>query len=459
MQLQMKTRCERCRASLRADGQAYICSYECTFCFVCASELKDSCPNCGGELIRRPRRATVLGVGEHVDPEEQWSVGRPWLIWVLSFGVWALVALAATGSIYELNRSRGYPMSFASVLGLELSQILTYAPLTPLALALAMRLPFQRGNWVRRSLQHLLFAVAFSVAHVILRGVTPFAGWDPKVGGFVSGIWNSQTHVFEIKWQIFRNLFLSDTVDDITGTYVPIVLVAHALSYYRRFRDRELHSTKLKMQLSKSHLQTLKSQLQPHFLFNTMHSISALMLTDVPAADKMMTRLSELLRMSLEENETQVATLSRELEFVDAYLEIENIRFADRLNIVRDIDPETLDAEVPHLLLQPLVENALLHGISRLSSGGEIRISASHDEHSLYLSVKDNGPGLVSGCDLPSRAGLGLKATRDRLKTLFGNDQTFEVRAPAQGGVEAWARIPLRLHEISSTHETVSDNS
>lgn len=459
MQLQMKTRCERCRASLRADGQAYICSYECTFCFVCASELKDSCPNCGGELIRRPRRATVLGVGEHVDPEEQWSVGRPWLIWVLSFGVWALVALAATGSIYELNRSRGYPMSFASVLGLELSQILTYAPLTPLALALAMRLPFQRGNWVRRSLQHLLFAVAFSVAHVILRGVTPFAGWDPKVGGFVSGIWNSQTHVFEIKWQIFRNLFLSDTVDDITGTYVPIVLVAHALSYYRRFRDRELHSAKLEMQLSKSHLQTLKSQLQPHFLFNTMHSISALMLTDVPAADKMMTRLSELLRMSLEENETQVATLSRELEFVDAYLEIENIRFADRLNIVRDIDPETLDAEVPHLLLQPLVENALLHGISRLSSGGEIRISASHDERNLYLAVKDNGPGLGTGEHPPSRAGLGLKATRERLKTLFGNDQTFEVRAPAQGGVEAWVRIPLRLHEISSTHETVSDNS
>jgi LytS/YehU family sensor histidine kinase len=151
--------------------------------------------------------------------------------------------------------------------------------------------------------------------------------------------------------------------------------------------------------------------------------------------------------------------LSRELEFVNGYLEIEKIRFADRLTVIRDIAPDTLDAEVPHLLLQPLVENAVRHGISRLSSGGEIRISANHDGHNLYLAVKDNGPGLGTGDYPPSRAGLGLKTTRARLETLFGNDQTFEVRAAAQGGVEAWVRIPLQLHEVSSTHEIVSDNS
>jgi two-component system LytT family sensor kinase len=454
MQLQMKTCCAKCRAPLRADGQAYICSYECTFCSACASESQGKCPNCTGELVRRPRRSAPVAGGENRDPGRAWG-NRPWLIWVVSFGVWTLVALAASGSIYELYRSRGYPMSFASVFASELSQILTYAPLTPFAFALAMRFPIQRGNWARRSLLHLSFALAFSIAHMTLRGMTPYAAWDSKVGGFVSGIWNSQTHIFEIKWQLFKNLFLSNVVDDITGTYVPIVLVGHALSYYRRFRDRELHSAKLEMQLAKSHLQALKSHLQPHFLFNTMHSISALMLTDVGAADKMMARLSDLLRMSLESSGIQITCLNRELEFVAGYLEIEKVKLGERLNVVLDIAAETLDAQVPSLLLQPLVENAIRHGISRLSSGGNIWITASHDGHDLHLRVRDNGPGLVKAADAPSRAGLGLETTRERLQTLYGNNQSFEIHGAPNGGVEVYVRIPFRVEPQLSMDEVV----
>jgi len=224
MQLQMKTRCERCEAVLRADGHAYICSYECTFCAACASDSQGTCPNCTGELTRRPRRTAPVQDEDTVASEGPWGM-RPRLIWAASFGVWSLVALAASGSIYELWRSRGYPMTFVSVLASELSQILTYAPLTPLVLALAMRFPIQRGNWVRRSLLHLLFALAFCIAHITLRGLTPYAAWDAKLGRFVSAVWNSQTHVFAINWQIFKNLFLSNVVDDTTGTYVPIVLL------------------------------------------------------------------------------------------------------------------------------------------------------------------------------------------------------------------------------------------
>jgi two-component system LytT family sensor kinase len=182
------------------------------------------------------------------------------------------------------------------------------------------------------------------------------------------------------------------------------------------------------------------------------------MLTDVPAADKMMTRLSDLLRMSLEDSETHVITLARELEFVNGYLGIELIRFEERLTIVLDIAPDTLDAEVPHLLLQPLVENAVRHGISRLSSAGEIRITASHDEHSLNLLVRDNGPGLRNRDDFPAKVGLGLKATRERLETLFGNAQAFEVHSPDEGGVEVCVRIPFRLHQLSSRPEIVSED-
>lgn len=135
----------------------------------------------------------------------------------------------------------------------------------------------------------------------------------------------------------------------------------------------------------------MKSQLQPHFLFNTMHSISALMLTDVNAADRMMSRLSDLLRMSLESAGTQITTLNRELEFVHCYLDIEKVRFEERLHVIFDIAPETLDAQVPHLLLQPLVDNAVKHGISKVPGGGEIRITVSTQNGELKLKIEDNG--------------------------------------------------------------------
>ena len=386
--------------------------------------------------------------------------GQPaWMIWAVSFGVWAFVTLAGAGSIYELYRSTGGSMSFPNVLGMQCSQVLTYFPLTPFVFALATRYPIQRGNWLQRSLWYLAGGLVFTVAHITLRGLTPYAYWDAHVHAWVSAIWDSQVHVFRIRWPVFEQLFLRNVVDDITGTYVPIVLVAHAVAYYRRFRERQLRASQLEAQLAKARLQALKSQLQPHFLFNTLHSISALMLTDVPSADKMMSRLSDLLRMSFEDIGTQVTTLSRELEFVSVYLEIERIRFEDRLKIILDVAPDTLDAEVPHLLLQPLVENALRHGISRLSSGGEIRIAASHDERTLHLLVRDNGPGLGNGDAPPSKAGLGLKATQERLETLFGNAQAFEVRSPPEGGAEAFVRIPFRLHQVPSRYEIVSADS
>lgn len=454
MQLKMKTGCEKCGADLQIDGLAYICSYECTFCSVCATESKGSCPKCTGELVRRPRRPAPVTGAEESEPRRALG-SKPWLVWAVSFGIWSIVALAASGESYEYWLSRGYARSFGSIFASELSQILTYAPLTPLAFALAMRFSIKRGNWAQRSLLHLTFAIVFSMAHVALRGVTPFAAWDPRVGGFVSGIWNSQAHIFEFKRQIFENLFLSNVVEDITGAYVPIVLVAHALAYYRKFRDRELHSAKLETQLAKSHLQTLKSHLQPHFLFNTMHSISALMLTDPGAADKMMMRLSDLLRMSLESSGIQITCLSRELEFLAAYLEIEKVRLGERLNVVLDIGADTLDAQVPSLLLQPLAENAIKHGISRLSSGGNVWITASRDGNDLCLRVRDNGPGLVKAVDAPPRTGLGLRTTRERLQTLYGSEQSFEIHGTPSGGVEVCVKLPFRIEPHVSTDEAV----
>lgn len=438
----MKIGCEGCGLALPADCMAYVCSFECTFCPACSANLHHICSHCGGELVRRPRRAVSAKAKEKTNTEIAGTF-RPTIVWALSFGVWTFVALAYAITIYQLYHSTGGSMSFLRVLGLQSSQVLTYIPLTPFAFAFANRYQVQRSKWAQRSLVLLAGGLVFTVAQVALRGLTPYAFWDPRVRHWVSAVWDSQTHGVRIHWYMYRSLFLSNVVDDVVTTYFPIVLIAHVASYYRRFRERELRTSQLQAQLEKARLQALKSQLQPHFLFNTLNSISALMLTDVEAADRMITRLGDLLRISLETAGTQMTTLSRELEFVNCYIEIEKVRFEERLKVSIDVAPETLDANVPHLLLQPLVDNAIKHGISRLVAGGEIRISATADDADLHLEVRDNGPGVREVAPFPS-GGVGLRITRERLETIYGLRQSVELLSLPEGGAVVRVRIPLR---------------
>jgi two-component system LytT family sensor kinase len=378
---------------------------------------------------------------------------NPWMIWVWSFGLWTFVAVANGVTIFQFDRSIGRYMSLRDEITLPLINNLIYAALTPVVFGLALRHPIQRTNWMRRTGVHLVGSLGFTVAHVALRSLV-YPVWDPRIRGFAYIVWNPHTYVFNVQWVLINRLFFYNVTSDIFSVYLPIVLIAQAVWYQKRFREREVRTFELEAQLAKAHLQALKSQLQPHFLFNTLHSISALMLTDVQAADRMMTRLSDLLRMSLENNGVQETSLSRELEFVGGYLEIEKVRFEERLEVVLEIPPDTLDARVPHLLLQPLVENAVRHGISRRSAAGEIRIGASHDDHSLYLRVRDNGPGLGEHEARPGKVGLGLVATRERLQTLYGSDQSVDVRSLPEGGAEACVRIPFRM-ESSPVYEVL----
>jgi len=409
------------------------------------------CSHCGGELVRRPRRS-VPAKAERETGVYIPQTFHPALIWALSFGVWTFVALAYAITIYQLYHSTGGSMSFLSVLGLQSSQVFTYIPLSPFVFAFANRYQVQRNNWAERSLVLLAGGLVFTVAQVALRGLTPYAFWDPRVKDWVSAVWDSQAHTLRIHWYIYRRLFLSNVVDDVVTTYFPIVLIAHLASYYQRFREREVRTSQLQAQLAKARLQALKSQLQPHFLFNTLNSISALMLTDVEAADRMITRLGDLLRISLETAGTQMTTLSRELEFVNCYVEIEKVRFEERLKVSIDVAPETLDANVPHLLLQPLVDNAIKHGISRLVAGGEIRISATADGADLHLEVRDNGPGIRQLAPFPSN-GVGLRITRERLETIYGQHQSVELLTLPEGG--AVARVSIPLHTGMGGHNSL----
>jgi len=450
MQLEMKTRCEKCDGGLLPTGKAYICSYECTFCVGCSSQLNEICPHCGGELLPRPRRISPL-TSDHAGKAPATTSIRSWVIWAVSFGVWGLITAAAFMTVTHIYRSRGYSMAYRETLGMECSQILPYAVLTPFVFTFASRYAIRRKNWVRYLILYLAVGLAFSFAHVALTGMMPFGFWDGKDRGWQSAVWNSQIHKFRINWPVYQSLFFSNVVDDVSGAYLPIVLSAYMISFYRSSRERERRAVELEGQLAKANLQALKAQLQPHFLFNTMHSISALMLTDARAADQMMSRLSDLLRMSLENDGEQITSLSHELELVAGYLEIEKIRFGDRLNVVLDVANETLDAQVPHFLLQPLVENAVRHGIAKVSKRGEIRMTVTHQGDTLHLVISDNGPGLDDLDTFHWKSGLGLRATQERLQTLYGDRQKLEIRTHPDGGVEASIRIPFQLvHDNSS---------
>ncbi|HET8677491.1 MAG TPA: histidine kinase [Blastocatellia bacterium] len=193
-------------------------------------------------------------------------------------------------------------------------------------------------------------------------------------------------------------------------------------------------------------------QLHPHFLFNTLNSVSALLDEDVEAADEMLARLGDLLRMTLTNSGAQEVTLQEELEFLRCYLEIERVRFQDRLTIQMDIDPQALDALVPNLILQPIVENAIRHGIASRINPGRIEIRAARAGDALQLQVKDNGPGIQTKSDLAvtSREGVGLSNTRARLKQLYGPRHRFELSDAVGGGLLLTIEIPFQMDRAVS---------
>ncbi|HZJ52948.1 MAG TPA: histidine kinase [Myxococcaceae bacterium] len=223
--------------------------------------------------------------------------------------------------------------------------------------------------------------------------------------------------------------------------YVILLLGTYAVDYFRKLRERELRTAQLEASLQQAKLAALQAQLNPHFLFNALNSVSALMYRDVNAADAMLARIGELLRLTLAADGAQEVRLSEELELLERYLDIERIRFADRLAITVDVPESALGAHVPPFSLQPLVENAIRHGVAPRPHGGQVVVSARQVEDRLQLRVTDDGPGLGAGM---VREGIGLRNTRDRLRQLYGNAQQLAFRNPEAGGLEVMVELPWR---------------
>lgn len=342
---------------------------------------------------------------------------------------WTAYGIYMATASYVISERLGRPLSLLSAVVGDFSYSALWIAMTPLVLWLARRYRFEKGRLVSAISIHLVASVFLSFVQKALHWVI-VAGYNAV----------SLHQVFS--WEpLYRNML--SFYDYGLQLYWIILAINYAAEYYARFRQKELMASQLQSQLAQARLQTLKMQLHPHFLFNTLHTIAGLIRSDEKQkAVKMITGLSDLLRSTLDTTETQEVTLRMELEMVRRYLEIQQVRFSDRLRTETRIDPATLDALVPSFVLQPLVENAVLHGISSESPGDgcTITISSVRQNGTLQLEVRDNGPGLKR--EHGDADGIGISNTRERLDQLYGDRHSFEVRNAEGGGVSALIRLP-----------------
>ena len=351
---------------------------------------------------------------------------QPWLRVLLAFAFWTLIGLAFAGQLYLSKSKMGDPVPWSFAMGRALGDWYVFALLSLPALWVARRFSLGDARWALNLVTHFAASALFSVAWMVLRGALEV--WLTR--GSMAAVTFADAFNRALVTTFFYNLLI----------YWVIITVGYAFDYYRKFNEREVRAVELEQRLTAARLQALQMQLNPHFLFNTLHAISALMHQDVEAADRMLVKLSDLLRRALDSTDTQEVTLREELEFLKNYAAIEETRFGDRLTINMNIAPDTRDALVPNLVLQPLLENAIRHGIEPHARAGHITITARRAGESLRLEVRDNGGGLANGEIVE---GIGLANTRARLKQLYGARQTFELANAEGGGVTVTATFPF----------------
>jgi two-component system LytT family sensor kinase len=352
----------------------------------------------------------------------------------------ALGALAwtAIGCVFALpgismgNRHR-------ALLG-SLAQWWSWGLVTPLILWADRSLPFSRKQLTRRLLAHLLPSLIFTSLYIyIFAAVLAVLGMGP---------WSSLQNT-KILAGALRGMFLWSWL-----VYWLILGASQVYHYYKHYLSSELQMERLERNFSEARLNALRMQLDPHFLFNALNTISSQVERDPRLARRMIEHLGDLLRLSLESKDRQEVPLAEEMSFLDHYVAIQKIRFGDQLKIETQISPDVKYASVPCLFVQPLVENAIRHGISRRSAGGTVMILAQRTDDRLDIRVLDDGVGLPAGWTLENSTGLGLSVTRERIAGLYPNGASrFDVRRRIGGGTEVEISLPLRwIGEESNGH-------
>jgi two-component system LytT family sensor kinase len=353
-------------------------------------------------------------------------------------GAWTVYGLLCAWQTHYWYSFSKMPLSWAECLRYQLTYSSLWALCTPLVVWAARQFRFERGRWPRNLVIHLIvmaFAVSATklVFDVIVR---PDGGWFPGAS------WG----------KIFRSI--ESTLDTGPLLYAMIVLIEHAIIYYQRYQSGLVKASQLQTQLVQSQLKALRMQLHPHFLFNALHTIAALVHEDPDLAERTIARLGELLRLFLATSSVQEVTLSEEIRVLDLYLEIERARFEERLHVRYEVPPGVRHATVPNLVLQPLVENSIRHGIGKRAEPGWIAVAADREGDTLVLKVTDNGEGFRSDPLKPVQ-GMGLAITRGRLESLYGPNQSLVLRNVPGGGVEVRITLPFRTETTSNEKDHV----
>lgn len=349
--------------------------------------------------------------------------------WV--FGAATLLGLFSTAQAYRLTSitSRNpSDIAIGPLLALNFTYWFIPALLAPVIFKLVHRFPID-GQRAKAFGVHAVSALGFAAVHAAGMVAMRTALYGPSTMG---PAW---------AWQ---RMYLTN-LDFLLMTYSTFVGLNYALGYHREVQARGIREAQLQARLAEARLKTLEAELHPHFLFNTLHAISALVQTNPDAADRMISRLSDLLRLTFDRSGAARVSLQEELEFLQKYLEIEQTRFQDRLTVRYAIDPDTLDVEVPRMILQPLAENAIKHGVSPKSGQGVIEVVSRLENGRIWLEVRDNGVGLSGSARSQFDRGVGLPNTRDRLECLYGDAHSLEF---SEGKAGLTVRIALPVQRV-----------
>jgi two-component sensor histidine kinase len=383
---------------------------------------------------------------------------------------WLLLAFIVATEFYFMARSGPVDVTWAKAAIEPLRDWLPWILLSPVVVAMADLVRFERQIWKQSLFIHLAACAIVAVAYETLlttilprpdirmftaaapsiartskssdnmmvtedRIVAPTLG--PVGAGLVyprTSFWRSLLHRAALRTQFTAPI------------YWCIVCFCWVLNHFQETRERERRALELEKRLTQANLQALKMQLQPHFLFNTLNAISSLIHENPKAADDMLCALSQFLRMNLAVSSKNEVALQQELDFVDRYLEIQQTRFGERLRINRQIDPSVKAAMVPPLILQPLVENAIRHGLESRETGGTVTIRASRDNGTLRLEISDDGEGFKGGKLFAASEGIGLSNTKARLSELYGENHEFRLMVNKPSGARVTIAIPYRTH-------------
>jgi two-component system LytT family sensor kinase len=355
--------------------------------------------------------------------------------WLIVVAVWVVLGVIYAAPIYiELRVEQHGHMAWR----IFTWGVLTWgawAPLTPATIWLARKFSLVGETWKRNLAVHLPAFLLMSALHsaaatAVTLWIKPFDNMGEGPKEF---------------WPRFVGRLTGSFTSDML-IYGAVVGCFYAFDYYRKYREREFVATRLEAQLAQAQLDSLRMQLHPHFLFNTLNSIVGLVRDNKNnAAVSMLVGLSDLLRHTLEYSSRHEVELREEINFIKLYLSIQEMRFSDRLRIELEIDPRTTKALVPNLILQPLTENALRHGIARSTDSGLVGINSAVENGHLRLTVYDDGAGLPDDWQMKGSTGIGLANTAARLQQLYDVDHEFDIRNRDSGGVEVVIKMPLRI--------------